>query len=257
MTDPVVTAHIRSYSHEGQQHSHDFHQLVLPLTGRLSLAVAREENEVAQQRAAIIPAGEQHGYYARDENRFLVADIPEPLAPALERLPRFVDLSASLLHYVRFMQAQVQSGELSSDTGQQMLLLFARLLQEHYGSAPQPDRRVAVARQYLDDHFRQRITVTQLAAVAHLSPRQLNDLFRQQVGMTPHKYLLKLRMEASRKLLEQTCLSVQQVADAVGYGSLAAFSDRFARYFGISPSYFRRNSKTKRTDTKAAGADLR
>jgi len=259
MTDPHVSIHIRSYSREGQRHSHDHHQLVLPLAGCLSLAVAREEGQVAQQRAAIIPAGEEHGYYARNENRFLVADVPPAKAPALEQLPRFVDLSLPLLHYVRFVQAQLQCGEHSGATAQQMLVLLIRLVQEHYGRAPAPaaDRRVAVAKQYLEEHFREPVTVVQLAAVAHLSPRQLSDLFRRQVGLTPYQYLLQLRMQEARKLLEETVLGVQQVADAVGYGSLAAFSDRFSRYFGISPSYFRRNPKMNCADTKAAPADHR
>lgn len=250
MLPPISAATAR----EGRTHSHDFHQLVLPLAGCLSLSLAQGEDEVTQQRAAVIPAGEVHGYYAPDDNCFLVADVPHRVAPALERLPRFVDLAPPLRHYVRFVHAQLQCGGLSSGTGQQMLLLLLRLLQEQCGAAPEPDRRVAVARQYLEDHFRESVTVSQLASVAHLSQRQLNDLFRRELGMTPHQYLLRLRMDRARRLLEQTRLSVQQVADAVGYGSLAAFSDRFSRHFGVSPTHFRGKSKENHPDPKVSRA---
>lgn len=124
-----------------------------------------------------------------------------------------------------------------------MLLLLIQLLQERYGSQLNLDRRVATAKQYLDGHFRQRISTSELSVVANLSTRQLNDLFRNQVGMTPHQYLTEIRMKESWRLLEQTGLSIQKIADAVGYGSLSSFSDRFTRHFGKSPSYFRRKSQ--------------
>lgn len=257
MTDPHVSIHIRSYGHEGHQHSHDYHQLVLPLAGTLSLSMAHLEDEVAHQRAAIIPAGERHGYYARDENRFLVADVPDHQAPALVSLPRFVDLSPPLQHYVRFLDAQLRHGSMSGCTGQQVLQLLVQLLQEQYGAAVQPDRRIQVARRFLDEHYRRRVTVAELARVAHLSPRQLNHLFRQQVGLPPHQYLLQRRMHEARRLLEHTRLGIRQVAEAVGYSSLAAFSDRFSRYFGLAPSHFRRNPKNHHMPAKTFRPDDR
>jgi transcriptional regulator GlxA family with amidase domain len=124
-----------------------------------------------------------------------------------------------------------------------MLLLLIQLLQERHGDKLNLDRRVSVAKQFIDDNFHKKIVVTELAIVAHLSIRQLNELFRTQIGMTPHHYLTELRMQESWRLLEQSDLNIQRIADAVGYGSLSSFSDRFSRHFGKPPSYFRRKSK--------------
>lgn len=121
-----------------------------------------------------------------------------------------------------------------------MLLLLIQLLHERHGQKLNLDRRVSAAKQFLDDNFHRKITTTELSALAHLSTRQLNDLFRNQVGMTPHQYLTELRMKESWRLLEQSDLNIQRIADAVGYASLSSFSDRFARHFGKSPRYFRR-----------------
>lgn len=103
--------------------------------------------------------------------------------------------------------------------------------------------RVSAAKQFIDDNFHNKITAAELATVAHLSIRQLNDLFRKQIGMTPHHYLTEIRMQESWRLLAQSDLDIQRIADAVGYSSLSSFSDRFSRHFGKSPSHFRRKLK--------------
>jgi AraC-like DNA-binding protein len=243
MATSDVNLHLRSYGNEGKQHSHGHHQLVLPLLGKLSLSIDKTEGDVERNRAAIIPSGSDHGYFASEENRFLVADVPEALAPALERLPFFVELDSALLHYVQFLHSQLVNGAVSSHTQHQMLLLLIQLLQERHGDKLNLDRRVSAAKQFIDDNFHKKISAAELATVAHLSIRQLNELFRKQIGMTPHHYLTELRMQESWRLLEQSDLNIQRIADAVGYGSLSSFSDRFSCHFGKPPSHFRRKSK--------------
>ncbi|WP_338087294.1 AraC family transcriptional regulator [Marinobacter daepoensis] len=241
MPDSAISLHLRTYDDEVKQHTHSHHQIVLPLAGALALSVDAQEGEVAHRNAAIIPAGRGHGFLANTENRFLVADVPEGLAPALERLPCFVELDRAMLHYVQFLHHQMGSGTVY--TQQQMLLLLIQLLQERHGGALKLDRRVLAAKQFIDEHFRQPVTGKSLAGIANLSVRQLNDLFRAQVGMTPHQYLTELRMKEAWRLLEQSGMSMQRVADAVGYQSLSSFSDRFRNHFGKAPSHFRRKSK--------------
>jgi AraC-like DNA-binding protein len=216
---------------------------VLPLLGKLSLFVEKTEGAVEQNRAAVIPSGSDHGYSASEENRFLIADVPEVHAPTLERLPFFVELDSALLHYIQFLRSQLVNGTGSSHTEHQMLLLLIQLLQERHGDKLNLDRRVSVAKQFIDDNFHKKIIAAKLATVAHLSIRQLNELFRKQIGMTPHHYLTELRMQESWRLLEQSDLKIQRIADAVGYHSLSSFSDRFSRHFGKPPSHFRRKSK--------------
>ncbi|SOB78097.1 AraC-type DNA-binding protein [Marinobacter sp. LV10R510-11A] len=243
MATSDVSLHLRSYGNEGKQHSHGHHQLVLPLLGKLSLSVDKTEGDVERNRAAIIPSGSDHGYSASEENRFLVADVPEVHAPALERLPFFVELDSALLHYIQFLRSQLVNGTGSSHTQHQMLLLLIQLMQERHGDVLNLDRRVSAAKQFIDDNFHKKIAAAELATVSHLSIRQLNELFRKQIGMTPHHYLTELRMQESWRLLEQSDLNIQRIADSVGYGSLSSFSDRFSRHFGKSPSQFRRKSK--------------
>ncbi|WP_020682727.1 AraC family transcriptional regulator [Marinobacterium rhizophilum] len=229
---------LRSYDRETRQHQHDYHQLVLPVSGELVMQIGSREGRVHSSQAAIISAGEDHAFAGATGNRFVVADIPVALAPALERLPAFIELDESISHYVRFLQAELEQGG-SLAVRRQMLLLLIELLGERHERIPGIDRRVRAAQVWLDAHLDQPVTLAQLALVAHLSPRQLTALFREYLAMTPQQYLLERRMQQAWRLLESGDLSIQRIAERVGYNSLAAFSDRFRRHFGKSPRYFR------------------
>ncbi|MDX1590191.1 MAG: AraC family transcriptional regulator [Oleiphilaceae bacterium] len=237
------TLEIRSYDDEARTHHHDHHQLVLPVAGQLALTIHHTEGRVSEEQAAVIPAGFDHGFAADNPNRFLVADVPAALAPALERLPLFIPLDRSLAHYIAFLNQQLAQGVGGRNTERQMLMLLIQLFQERHQESLGMDRRIALATAYLDEHFQQPASLAGLAGVAHLSVRQLSELFRQQVGMTPQQYLTEKRMQRAWQLLETSPLSIQAIAEQVGYTSLAAFSDRFRRHFGQSPRYFRQSGK--------------
>lgn len=237
-----LTLDLRSYSRSADSHQHDYHQLVLPVSGELEMTVNHTSGLVGSAQASVIAAGHDHAFSAPDDNCFVVADIPDQLAPELEKLPAFIELTPALAQYVSFLHLHLQQQQ-AGTSQRQMLLLLLQLLQEQYGKAVTPDRRIAAAQSYLDQHFGQPVTIAQLAAIANLSPRHLNTLFRQSLGMTPQQYLLEKRMQRAWQLLSQTSLTIQQVAEQVGYQNLSAFSDRFRKHFNRAPSYFRRSGK--------------
>jgi len=246
MQHSTLSLDLRSYSRESHAHQHDFHQLVLPVTGRLVMSVDALEGDASPQQLAVIAAGKEHGFSAPGRNCFVVADVPAALAPELERLPAFIPVDAALAQYVAFLYQQLQySAQAGAPCSSEraMMMLLIQLLHERFGASLQLDRRVDAARNYLDLYFQQTVSLAQLAAAANLSPRQLSELFRRQLGMTPLQYQTEKRMQQAWQLLEAGRLSVQQVADRVGYRSLAAFSDRFRKHFGQPPSYFRQIAK--------------
>ncbi len=83
-------------------------------------------------------------------------------------------------------------------------------------------------------------TVVQLAAEAALSRSAFYDRFVKAVGLPPMEYLLAWRMALAKDLLRGRSLSVQQVAERVGYGSASTFSTAFSRAVGVAPGRFGR-----------------
>jgi AraC-like DNA-binding protein len=83
-------------------------------------------------------------------------------------------------------------------------------------------------------------TVVQLAAEAALSRSAFYEHFTKALGLPPMEYLLAWRMALAKDLLRGKSLSIQQVAERVGYGSASTFSMAFSRAVGIAPGRFAR-----------------
>lgn len=83
-------------------------------------------------------------------------------------------------------------------------------------------------------------TVVQLAAEASLSRSAFYDRFVKAMGLPPMAYLLAWRMALAKDLLRSRSVSVQQVAERVGFESASAFSTAFRRTTGVSPARFGR-----------------
>ncbi len=82
-----------------------------------------------------------------------------------------------------------------------------------------------------------------LARLAGVSLRQLERLFRSQLGRSIHAHYLLLRLDRARQLLRETSLPVLDVAIATGFGSASQFSRAFARAFHEPPSGLRRRAE--------------
>ena len=99
--------------------------------------------------------------------------------------------------------------------------------------------RVLRAREYMDEHLSDNVDLSTLAREVALSPFHLSRLFRQEVGESPHGYLVRRRLDRAAELLVSTPMTVTQVCDRVGFGSPAHFSQMFRRRFGVPPSIYR------------------
>ena len=93
--------------------------------------------------------------------------------------------------------------------------------------------------QYVDDHLAAKITLQDLATVAGLSRMHFAAQFRAAVGMRPHEYLLKRRIERAEELLKQARVSLVEVALTVGFQTQAHFTTVFKRFAGDTPYQWR------------------
>ena len=93
--------------------------------------------------------------------------------------------------------------------------------------------------QYVDDHLDAKITLQDLATVAGLSRMHFAAQFRTAIGMRPHEYLLKRRIERAEELLKQAEVSLVDVALTVGFQTQAHFTTVFKRFAGDTPHQWR------------------
>ncbi|PZQ57772.1 MAG: AraC family transcriptional regulator [Phenylobacterium zucineum] len=93
---------------------------------------------------------------------------------------------------------------------------------------------------YMQEHLDRPIRLQELAALVGLSRFHFCTAFRQATGLAPHAYLTRMRMLHACAHLQETALPIGEVAAAVGYASLSAFSVAFRRNMGVTPSAYRR-----------------
>ena len=91
----------------------------------------------------------------------------------------------------------------------------------------------------MESHVADPVTLTDLAEVAGVSPRQLNRLFSERLGRTTMRYYRDLRLEMARGLLRNAPLSVTEIALATGFANSAHFSRVYTRTYGAPPSTYR------------------
>ena len=94
--------------------------------------------------------------------------------------------------------------------------------------------------QWMLENLAEDMTVEQLAARAHLSPRTFARRFRAETGTTPLQWLTDQRILHARRLLEETAQPVEVVADLVGFGSASVLRHHFTRRVGTTPQSYRR-----------------
>jgi transcriptional regulator GlxA family with amidase domain len=115
--------------------------------------------------------------------------------------------------------------------------------QEQY-SAPlqfqsQAQDRLADVAAWIANNLTEDLSVEHLAQKANVCPRHFTRLFRQSFGGSPADFVEKLRLGEARRLLGERASRVEQVAEAVGFGSTDAFRRAFERRLGLSPSQYR------------------
>lgn len=99
--------------------------------------------------------------------------------------------------------------------------------------------RVQTALAYAKRNLRSALSTEELAGVACLSPRQFTRVFREETGVSPGRAIEALRIEAARLLLQQTRLSIEEIAVDTGFGARERMRRAFVRTCGEAPQAIR------------------
>jgi AraC-like DNA-binding protein len=99
------------------------------------------------------------------------------------------------------------------------------------------------ARRFIEEHFAERIGLTELAKHVALSPYYLLRVFRAQVGMPPYAYLESVRIRQAQRLIAAG-RPLAEVAAEVGFSSQSHLTNRFKQIIGATPGQFARPLKS-------------
>jgi AraC family transcriptional regulator len=92
---------------------------------------------------------------------------------------------------------------------------------------------------HIEAHLDNRLTLTDLAAVACLSPYHFSRSFKQAVGIGPQRYVTKRRLERAKTLMRRTTQPLALIAQEVGFSDQSHLTSVFRREIGVTPGNFR------------------
>ena len=94
---------------------------------------------------------------------------------------------------------------------------------------------------YIHEHFRDKITRTEIAQHINISNDYLTYCFRQELNTTPIKYIQRYRINMAKSALKNSQQSITEIALEVGFSDSGYFSRLFRRYVGMSPIQYRQS----------------
>ncbi|GEK46891.1 AraC family transcriptional regulator [Halomonas pacifica] len=212
----------RSYPLDCLSDTHDYHQLLVGLDGRLDVEIEGRGAAVAAGGVCLIPAATTHHYLGLDaDNRCRVLDLPAGEGG--------VD---ALFARIRFLRLSPEAARRLDDGA-----LLARL-----GAAPPwngPRLNMARLTRRVQADPAAPWDMARLAEVSYLSERQLRRSLSALTGQTPWQWLTRQRLARAARLLAEDEASITEIALACGFADGAQFSRHFRRWYGITPSEFR------------------
>ncbi|QJD88411.1 AraC family transcriptional regulator [Cohnella herbarum] len=93
---------------------------------------------------------------------------------------------------------------------------------------------------YFSAHLNESISILRMADRANLSVSRFSALFKQRYSVSPHRYLLQMRIDHSKELLENTALSQEEIASYCGFSDVHHFSKAFRKCCGTPPGDWRK-----------------
>lgn len=236
------------------RHFHDEYVIGAMTLGAERLSIRGAERVIRRGELILIEPGEAHSNRAADAHPFGYAVMYVPV-PAMDRLlneafhgqvkglPRFQEphlpagvAGRAFLHAHRLMMA----GESRLDEEGALLRFLSALA---FGRQP-PTRPsgephgVRLARDYLDAHFREAISLRRLTEIAGISPFHLLRSFSSHVGLPPGAYQTQLRIQQAKQLLKAG-IGIAETAAELGFADQSHLTRHFQRYVGTTPGRYR------------------
>lgn len=183
-------------------------------------------------------------------NSLKITDLPENylLPPGLDIVfhsGRFYDTFLSLFNRMisEFEHKDIFYAEISQNLALTFVMYVFRIINEQEkDSTPllQNNANISEALTYIHNNLHQELTLESIAKHCHLNKYYLSHLFSQYQGISLGKYVLQLRMKEAMHLLRETTLSVNDVADRVGFNDISYFCRTFKKETTLTPLQYRK-----------------
>lgn len=236
-------------------HSHHFTELFYIVNGSGSFVLPNEEVPVRENDLVIINPNVEHTEKSTSKGSLeyiaiglegIAFSVPEDKKLSRIGLFTYQGDQANILFYLQRLleEAQGENVYYKAICYNIIEILIYKLRRDKNALVKsketfQMNQSVALVKHYINQNFRNPITLDKLADVGHINKYYLSHIFKDEIGISPIGYLNKIRIKEAKSLLEITDYTISDIAHFNGFSSQSFFTQAFKRETGQTPSEYR------------------
>ncbi len=240
-------------------HSHPFTELFYVVKGSGSFLIHNKTYPVHEDDLVIVNANVPHTESSRDSNplEYIVLGIEgmsitlnsldESHLSSLHSIHNYHENRGEILHYLDSLVQEVEhKGEYYDTICQNLLnILLLNIIRKTTSDlvlSPQKstNKDCTYIKSYIDLHYREEISLDQLAKETYLDKFYLVHMYKKQFGISPIQYLIEKRLTEAMNLLETTNYAISEISTIVGFNSQSYFNQIFKKKIGVTPGAHRK-----------------
>lgn len=228
----------RVYKDNVITHSHDFSQLILPINGNMNIKTEHKNLELDDKNLFFLPSRNTHTFKSDKPNEFLVLDIPNYMLKEndLTKLQGGIELLLDeKWKAIRFLI--LNDIMENRDSTENLSKLY------HYFSSYIFENNISNSIKYINEHYSENIDLQTLANIEHYNLTYYSEWFKKNMNVSPTEYIQKLRIQRAKELLEDTELTIIQIANEVGYNYHSSLTRIFKIYEKTTPLGYRNKTR--------------
>jgi AraC-like DNA-binding protein len=228
---------------------HTYHEILYCIECDAILHTENQQERVKGERLLMIPKGCYHFFEPLNRERFarLKISVPDemiaemPLKHITERLRVAQEISPPVAHLLKQICGRMREEKTDESVFyvyHAVLLLLAELnRKEHTESSDKRSVDATVLRciDYISQNLSKELNIEQLAKAVVASPSYITHIFKREMGISVHRYIVQKRMILARDLLLSGEHASKIYADC-GYRDYSSFYKAYVRIFGFAPS---------------------
>ncbi|TQS75101.1 helix-turn-helix domain-containing protein [Ornithinibacillus gellani] len=238
------------------KHTHHFTELFYIVNGKGSFLLTEHEIPVKENDLVIINPNVEHTERsnAQDSLEYIALGIegisfslPEEKGEAKIGLFTYQGDRKDILFFLKKLLDEVQLRPKNYEAVCRNIIdiLLIKLHREkdfvvENKKSHRMNQSVALVKHYINQNFRDNITLDQLAQIGNINKYYLSHCFKEDLGISPIGYLNEVRIREAKNLLETTDYTIAEIATFNGFSSQSFFSQAFKRETGETPSVYRR-----------------
>lgn len=260
----IFLAHYRQPAHETPEHRVTQHVIAITDVRTQTQSERRLDGRLQRYlfgngQISLTPANVSHWGAWDNEGEFTMLTICPRFvervaresvnAERVELVPQFAVVDPLIQQVGLALKADVETGCVTGRLyGESAATMLAVHLLKHYAvftpvlptyTGGLCKHRLQQALAYINDHLDQDIKLADIANAVGMSQYYFIRLFKQSIGMTPHQYIIRQRVERAKQLLKQRDLAISDIALKCGFANQTHLTKLFRQFTGITPKVYR------------------